>query len=198
MAKKEASEKPGAKSPEAIEAAMVANLPATTGRALEEWLRVVAKDKLTKHGEIVAMLKGEHGIGHGYANLIAHRALKSSASAAEDPAELVEAQYAGAKAPLRPIYDSLIGAMAGFGPDVEASPKKAYVSMRRNKQFAIVQPSTATRLDVGINLKGHPTTARLEASGSFNSMVSHRVRLSAAKDVDAELIGWLRRAYDAS
>ena len=71
------------------------------------------------------------------------------------------------------------------------------MSLRRKKQFAIVQPSTATRLDVGINLKGTPATERLEASGSFNAMVSHRVRVTSPSDVDPELIGWLRRAYEA-
>lgn len=42
---------------------------------------------------------------------------------------------------------------------------------------------------------GAPTTARLEASGSFNSMVSHRFRLGSAGDVDAELKRWLKQAY---
>lgn len=79
---------------------------------------------------------------------------------------------------------------------MEISPKKAYVSLRRSKQFAIIQPSTATRVDVGINLKGHKATDRLEASGSFNSMVSHRVRIADKKEVNKELIGWLREAYD--
>ena len=85
-----------------------------------------------------------------------------------------------------------------FGKDIEVAPKKAYVSLRRNKQFAIIQPTTKTRVDVGINLKGVPSTDRLEDSGSFNSMVSHRVRLESKQDVDAELRKWLKQAYDAS
>jgi hypothetical protein len=86
--------------------------------------------------------------------------------------------------------------VSGFGKDVEFAPKKAYVSLRRSKQFGLIQPSTKTRVDVGINLKGRPAGERLEASGSFNAMVSHRVRVTAAKEVDAELIAWLREAYD--
>ena len=37
---------------------------------------------------------------------------------------------------------------------------------------------------------------RLEASGSFNAMFTHRVKVSDVKEVDLELIGWLRRAYE--
>ena len=110
----------------------------------------------------------------------------------------MEAQYSDAKAGLRPIYDALVKAIAKLGKDVEISPKKAYVSFRRSKQFAIIQPTTATRVDVGINLKGIDPGERLEASGSFNAMVTHRVRITTVKEVDKELIAWLKQAYAAA
>jgi len=191
-----------AKSPEEIEAGMVENLKETTGKTLEQWMKLVRASKLAKHGEIVKMLKADHGIGHGYANLITHRTLRAQAGSADgaapEGADLVAAQYAGAKAALKPTYDALIAAIAKLGSDVEVAPKKTYVSLRRSKQFALIQPSTATRIDVGINLKGSAATARLEASGSWNAMVSHRVRVEKPGDVDAELAGWLKKAYDAA
>lgn len=177
---------------------MIANLAEKTGKTLAQWVAVVGKSGLGKHGEIVAMLKGEHGLTHGYANLVAHKALKSDAGSAASGGDLIEAQYAGAKAGLRPVYEALVEAVRGFGEDVELAPKNTYVSVRRSKQFAIIQPSTKTRVDVGLNLKGHPTTARLEASGSFNAMVSHRVRVESVGQVDKELIGWLREAYEGA
>jgi len=70
--------------------------------------------------------------------------------------------------------------------------------VRRSKQFALIQPTTKDRVDLGIQLKGVPAAGRLEASGSFNAMVSHRVRLAEAKDVDVQVRGWLKQAYDAS
>ncbi len=181
----------------ASEAKMVENLKANTGKSIEDWVKIAGATGLSKHGEIVAHLKGEHALGHGYANLVVHRLLKSAASDA-DAGDLLASQYGGAKAGLRPVYDTLAKAVSSFGPDVELAAKKAYVSVRAAKQFAILQPSTAMRLDVGINLKGEPAAGRLEASGSFNAMVSHRVRVGAAGEVDAELVGWLRRAYDAA
>jgi len=187
-----------AKSPEEMRKEMIDNLKVKTGKSLPEWLRVIRASKRTKHGEIVKLLKEEHGVTHGYANQIALQALRPADAPEPGSDELVEAQYAGPKAALRPIYDALIAQVRQFGNDIEISPKKSYVSLRRSKQFALIQPSTAARLDVGINLKGQPPAARLEASGSFNAMVSHRVRLSSAAEVDAELAGWLRKAYDAA
>ncbi len=181
-----------AKSPEAMAESMIANMPEKTGKSLPQWLAIVKKSKLDKHGLIVKHLKSDHGMTHGFANLVAHKALNSDAGSSET--DLVEAQYSGPKAELKPIYDAIIRAAEACG-DVEVSPKKAYVSLRRTKQFAIVQPSTRTRVDLGLNLKGEDPTDRLEASGSFNAMVSHRVRLEKAGDVDKAVKAWIRKAW---
>ena len=178
-------------------ATMIANLPEKTGKLLDQWLVIVKKSKLEKHGDIVRLLKTDHGIGHGFANLIAHKSLASDAGSA-DSEDLVAAQYSGAKAALKPIHDKLIKVVEGFGKDVEFAPKKAYMSLRRSKQFGLIQPSTATRLDLGLNLKGVAPTGRLEAAGSWNAMCTHRVKLASAADVDAEVKGWLKQAYDAA
>jgi hypothetical protein len=178
-------------------ASMIANLSEKTGKPLDAWLKIVTKAKLAKHGEIVAMLKADHGMTHGFANLVAHKALASDAGSAGSD-DLVAAQYAGSKAALKPVYDRLVGIVEGFGKDVELSPKKAYVSLRRSKQFGLIQPSTATRMDLGVNLKGVAPKGRLEASGSWNAMVSHRVKLASVADVDADVKAWLRQAYDAA
>lgn len=189
-----------ANSPEEMAASMVANMREKTGKTLDQWLKIVMQSGAAKHGEIVKQLKAEHGIGHGYANMIAHYHLNAAslpeAAGGEGTVDLVAAQYAGEKAALRPIYDELIKLVQGFGSDVEISPKKTYVSLRRSKQFGLIQPSTKTRVDVGINLKGVEPAGRLEASGSFNAMVSHRVKIESKKDVNAELKKWLKAAYD--
>lgn len=176
---------------------MIANLEKNTGKSLADWVKLVQKLGAAKHGEVIAHLKTEHGLGHGYANLVAHSAKGPAPGTLVAPGDdAVEAQYAGEKAALRPVYERIAAAVKAFGGDVALDPKKAYVSLRRNKQFALVQPSTKSRLDVGIQLKGVEAKGRLEASGSWNTMVSHRVRLESAGDVDAELIGWLKQAYD--
>jgi hypothetical protein len=186
-----------AKSPEEMRAGMIERLKETTGRSLSEWAKVVAASELDGHQKVLRYLKTKHGVTHGYANLIALETLRP-ADAPREGERLVDAQYAGAKAGLRPIYDALIESVKSFGTDVEISPKKTYVSLRRRKQFALIQPSSASRIDVGINLKGAAPTKRLEVSGSFNAMVSHRVRVGNVKEIDDELVAWLKNAYEGA
>ena len=187
------------KSPEEQMASMAENLKKTTGRSLDQWTSIAKKSGKTRHGEVVTWLKSEHGVTHGYANLIAHSAFKSdAASQTAAGADLVGEMFAGDKATLRPIFDRIMESVRGFGGDIEESPKKGYLSLRRKTQFATLHPSTKSRFDVGLKLKGVAPAGRLEAAGSWNAMVSHRVRLESAKEVDAELIGWLRQAYDAA
>jgi hypothetical protein len=187
-----------AKSPEEMRQEMIEKLHEKTGKTLAQWQDVIGSAGLTRHGEVMKLLKGEHGVSHGYANQIALVALKPGDTPAAGSNGLVDAQYAGAKEKLRPVYEALVTAVKGFGADVELSPKKAYVSLRRSKQFGLIQPSTATRIDVGLVLKGVEAAGRLEAAGSFNAMVTHRVRLARPADVDAELIAWLRAAYQGA
>jgi hypothetical protein len=60
----------------------------------------------------------------------------------------------------------------------------------------MIQPSTADRIDLGLILPGGtPTTSRLESAAKFNALFTHRVRITAATDLDDELRGWLATAY---
>lgn len=179
--------------------AMIDNLPARTGRSLDEWLLFLRGREGEKHGALVAALAAE-GVGHGYANLIVHTFRRGAVPAAAPSSgaeadELIARQYAG-KETLEPIRDAILDEVRGFGDDVEVSPKKAYLSLRRSTQFALVQPSTKTRLDLGLKLRDTPAHGRLEDAGSWNSMVTHRVRLETEEQVDGEVRGWLRKAYE--
>jgi hypothetical protein len=167
------------------------NLVEKTGRAMPAWIDAVAASGREKHSEIVAWLKAEHGLSHGFANGIA-LAFRDRDSVAT-PDDLVADQYAGPKAALRPIYDRLVAEAQAFGDDVEIVPKKTGVSLRRSKQFAVIEAASAKRIQLGIQLKGEPTTERLVAG---NAMCSHKVSVSEPGDVDTELIRWLRDAYD--
>ena len=170
---------------------MIDNLPKNTGRSLEEWFAVLSGTNLEKHSELMNHLKQEYGISHGFANGIVLRyRQRGSAPSAEN---LVNAQYAGPKAALRPIFDAIVTAATELGSDVEVVPKKTGVSLRRSKQFAVVEAPSARRIQLGIQLKGDAATGRLL---SGNAMCSHKVNLASPDEVDDELRGWLRAAYE--
>ena len=176
---------------------MIENIPEKTGKTLEEWKALLAASGLDKHKAMMDHLKGDHGLTHGYANLIVLKFREADAgSHAEE--DLIAAQYAKGKEHLKPIYDTLTAALQGFGKDVELAPKKAYVSVRRKKQFAILQASTKSRFDLGLNLKGKAPEGNLEAAGSWNTMCTHRVKLADASEIDASVLGWLKEAYEAA
>lgn len=174
---------------------MIENLHKNTGKTLEQWIEIVQKSGHSKHGEIIKFLKENHGFTHGFANLVAHKAKGSDAGSAANTDDLIEKQYAG-KESLRPFYDQLIENIKTFGADVEIAPKNAYVSLRRKKQFALIQPSTKTRLDIGLNLKGQEPAGKLEAGGSWNAMCTHRIRIETTEDLDSAVVNWLRMAYE--
>ena len=170
------------------------NIQTQTGRSVASWVEAVSKQDLTKHGQVVAWLKAEHGLSHSHANHVAKRASEAAAPRPQD--DPVAHLFVG-KEGLRPLYDRVASEVVRLGSDVVLAPKKVNVSVRRRKQFALIQPSTRTRIDLGLILRGEPQ-GRLEPSGSFNAMFSHRLRLERVEDVDPELLGWLREAYDAA
>jgi len=182
-------------------ATQLANIEKRTGKSLDELTKIVRRSGLSKHGEIREMLKRDLGMGHGDANTLVHHALKSDGRSAAEAAgqstdAILDAIYSGPKAPLRPIHDALMPKINAFG-DFEIAPKKTYVSLRRRKQFATIGPATNTRVEVGLNMKDVKPTGRLEALPP-GGMCQYKVRVTDPREVDAELLGWIRQAYDAA
>jgi hypothetical protein len=172
------------------------NIEVQTGKSVAAWSDLAGARGFARHGDIVAWLKQAHGLSHSHANHIAKLTLGGAArQAAEDP---VAHLFAAGKEALRPMYNELVSTALHFGTDVEIAAKKANVSVRRRKQFALIQPSTRTRLDLGLILKDVAPHGRLEEAGSFNAMFTHRVKISNAADIDNELKAWLKAAYEAA
>jgi Domain of unknown function (DUF5655)/Domain of unknown function (DUF4287) len=181
--------------------AQIRNIERQYGKPLGEWIALIKESGLTKHTEIVALLKSQYGMSHGSAHRVA---LKAREADTTSPVEAAEASgrdpvadlYSGKKAGLKPLHDALMTVITAFGDDIELAPKKGYASLRRKKQFAMIQPTTATRIDLGLVLKDAPATERLESAASFNALFTHRVRINAISDVDAQVVAWLKQAYD--
>ena len=172
------------------------NIKATTGKTPDDFRDLAAKKGLTQYREIMAWLKADFGLGHGHANAIAQLLVNADKFKVK-PDERVARLFAGNKEKWRKTYDALVVKLAKFGGDVAEAPTDTYISLLRGtKKFGIVQPSAAERLDIGIKLKGVAPAGRLEAAGAWNNMVTHRVRISDPKQIDAEVLTWLKQAYD--
>jgi uncharacterized protein DUF5655/uncharacterized protein DUF4287 len=175
------------------------NIQKKTGKSFDELAAIVRKSGLSKHGEIRDYLKRELGLGHGDANSLVHAVFKSdgmrAAEGKSDDAVLAEI-YSGSKAGFRPIHEKLIKEINKFG-EHEVVPKKGYVSLRRKKQFAMIGPKTNTRFEVGINAKDLKKSPRLLEQPK-GSMCNYIVGLTDAKEVDSELVMWLKSAYESA
>lgn len=170
---------------------MIDNMPEKTGKSLNEWKNLLKAKSFSKHSESVNFLKKEHNVTHGFANTIVLLSKEES----ETPNELLENQYIG-KEDLFPIYERIIALVKDFGKDVTITPKKASVSVIRKRQFALIKPATKSRIDLGLKFNDKATSGRLENSGPFGTMCTHRVQLTKASEIDSELREWLKEAYE--
>jgi predicted transport protein len=173
---------------------MIENLKEKTGRSLEEWKTLIAENGLSKHGEIVKFLKETHNITHGYASEIALKVLGSDADSMNDTDELIVSQYKG-KEHLKAFYDKMIAEIQQFDGEFEIAPKKTYISLKRKKQFIVLNPASKTRFEIGFNLKGVEPKGKLEAEKP-NGICSHKINLADISEIDQEVIDWVRMAFN--
>ena len=61
----------------------------------------------------------------------------------------------------------------------------------------MVGPATNTQVEVGLNVKGVKAAGRLVEQPE-KSMCNYKVRVADVKEVDKELIGWIKQAFDAA
>ena len=191
--------------PQAAVITQLRNIQGRTGQTIDGLLAAVRATGLAKHGERRSWLMEQFKLGYGDANTVASFLDKPLPDLSGDaPAALpavhegdpLDAIYAGAKAHLRPLHDTVMRAIAGLGP-CELAPKKTYISLRRKKQFAMLGPATKDLLELGLNAKSLPPHPRLKAMPP-GGMCPYAVRLGNAGEVDEALVGWLRAAYDAA
>ena len=175
------------------------NIQKKTGMPLAELSSFVKKSGLSKHGEIREMLMAKLGLSHGDANALVHAIFKSDGTRAAEGKSadaVLDEIYADAKAGFRPIHEALMKHILKFG-EFEIAPKKGYVSLRRRKQFAMIGPKTNTRFEVGINARDFKKNVRLQEQPK-GSMCNYIVSLTEAKEVDAELIAWIKSAFEGA
>lgn len=189
----------------------IASLPAKTGRSIREWVRFIREEGPKEERAAIAWLKAEHGQGTNTAWWLAERAFaKDLAFMDDDPARYleaaggyVEAQYAGKKAGLRPIYDRLYALARSLGKEAKLCPCTTIVPVYRSHVIAQIKPTTNTRVDFGLALgpvmrAGKKMPGRLIDTGGYEKKdrITHRIALGSAEEVDEFVARWARRAYE--
>jgi hypothetical protein len=186
------------KSPREMMEAIARNLPERTGRSLQEWARLVKAKGPKGTKERVAWLRQEHQLGGPTAMVIVAEAESRDLVAPyEQQDALIDAMYSGARAGLRPIYETVLKAATSLGKDVTPSARKSYVTLSRRRQFAVIQPSTSSRVDLGLVLPGERARGRLTPSQNVGGgRITHAIALARPADFDAEARRWLKAAYE--
>jgi hypothetical protein len=110
----------------------------------------------------------------------------------------VVAMYAGSKAALRPLHDALEELAFALGDDVRLCPGKTIVPIYRRHVIAQIKPATKTRIDFGLALGDAKGKGRLVETGGYTrgDRITHRIAVTSIADIDSELKGWLREAYE--
>src|ERR1700685_877205 len=186
--------------------AIVDNLPKTTGKSLDEWLKFVKARGPADEKELGIWLKTEHSLGATSAGLIAQRArgkrqgFDGAAGYLRAAAGYVAAMYNDGKVALRRTHHALIQLGCSMGKDVKVCPCTSIVPLYRNHVFAQVKPTTRTRIDFGLALKGvkKKPPKRLIGTGGEKKgdRITHRFPITSLEEIDAEVREWLEGAPD--
>ena len=175
------------------------NIQTKTGKSLGELTRIIEESGLVKHNQIRDYLKEKFNLGFGDASMLVHYALKTDGQSAAEASgasieEILDEIYTGKTEIQRQVHTRVMLEVEKLGT-FEIAPKKAYLSLRRKRQFAMLGPGSKGRVEVGLNMKGLPGTDRL-LEQKPGGMCQYKVFLENADQVDAEFLGWLRQAFE--
>ena len=186
-----------ASTPDDMMSAVSASLASRTGRSLDEWVTLVQAsgvDPLDQNA-VRRWLRAEHGVPQNSQWAIADAAARAAGWKRPNVDEYIDSQYTGARAGLRPIYDALAAAIGDLGDDVTVEGRGTYTPFVRGRQFAAVAPAAKDRVDLGLRFADPPAASRLTPAKA-PGQATHKIALRSVAEVDDEVRGLLRVAYE--
>lgn len=169
-----------------------------TGKTIQEWVAILENFEGTKFKERQLFLKEKYGLGQNYAYTIIRWLEGERGAETYDPEALVEAQYAGAKSVLKPIYNFILDFALSLDPAVAACPAKGYVPIYRNNVIAHIKAATKSRIDLGLALRDTEASGVLIDTGGFNKgdRITHKIEITKLDDFDETAKSWLKKAFE--
>ena len=170
-------------------------LEESTGEGVDIWNRRIEQERFRDEQNLRAWLTQQGVTGYPQSLLVMERfGYPDFLVASAD--QLIEGQYTD-RPQLRPIFDAIINAVSELH-GVTIQVRKTYVSLvSPRRTFARIQPTTKTRLDLGLRLAGQKPEGRLQPS-TIHETMKLQISLTSVEQVDAEVLRWLRQAYDES
>jgi hypothetical protein len=164
-----------------------------TGKDLDHWNARLKKKKFADTKQLKEWLT-EQGVT-GYARQLLAMEYSGYPDFVTTPADkLIDGQYAD-RPHLRPIYDAVVASARDLG-EIVIQARKGYVSLLTPKRtFARIRATTKDRIDVGLRLEGSKPRGRLQPSRIHETMPV-QVSLMSLKDLNREVLEWLRKAYE--
>jgi predicted transport protein len=167
-----------------------------TGKSLGEWVAAVQSsgtDPLDQ--KAVRNWLKEQGVLQNSQWAIADATARAAGWERPSVEGYIDSQYSGDKAALRPIFDYLREIIEGLGEDVSVEGRGGYTPFVRKRQFAAVQASSKTRLDLGLRFRQAPDSALLSTS-SLPGQSTHKIGLTSSEEITDEVIELIRLAYE--
>jgi predicted transport protein len=174
---------------------MIATMKERTGKTLEEWLETIRPVIPAQKNGRVKWMKETYGLGQNSVMVILAHLEGDGAELRGEAPDLVDGQYKGANAPLRPLYDALAAQILALGPDVVVRPCKGYVPFYRKKTFCYVQPLKG-KLYAGLELPEGTEHPRLQPAAGLVTGPERMKFATEVTAVDDELLSLIKQAYE--
>lgn len=176
-------------------ASVEANLESATGKPLAEWIKIAKKCPPGPYMSRLKWFKQNYDLGQARAGLILERAFGREVFGEVEPEQLIDGLFAKSFAAQRPLYET-IEAFARTLDGINVAPRKGYVALYRNKQFAAMKPSKDGFI-VGLAMKAYPKDARLKPVRNLGGgdRTKFAVTVKTAKDIDAGLKSLIKAAW---
>ena len=170
-------------------------LAAETGKDLKTWLKTIDGFESKKRNEVIAWLKTEHGFGHMNASLLAGIHANGGKPVYASTDDLLENQFAKS-ADMRPLFESFVGFVKKNFPAATVLPKKTYVSVLENREFAAVNIKSK-ELRIGLDLGERPFDATIEKAKLSGPMprISHMFVLTSEDQLDENIVEVLKTSH---
>lgn len=178
-----------------IEKEFLDGIERLTGKDLAAWMSVLDNFGSRKRNEVIAWLKAEHGFRHMEAALLGGIHANGGKRVYADTKDLLENQFVKA-AEMRPLYDAFIAFVTTNFPNSSVLPKKTYVSVLENREFAAINIKPR-ELRIGLDLGDRPFDGTVEKAKLTGPMprISHMIVVTGEGQFDSDLVDLLRRSH---